>query len=94
MKFKEIKRYISAIDRVSICMYETLRYENYRFIRRVPDKYDEYYVYGIGLIESEFEIEEDSVTAEVEGNEIGKGYFLSKCIEIMLSEKPRKNVSL
>ena len=58
MKFKEIKKYISAIDRVSICMYETLRYENYRFIRRVPDKYDEYYVYGIGLIESEFEIEE------------------------------------
>lgn len=31
LRFKELKKYISVLDRVSICMRETLRYENYRF---------------------------------------------------------------
>ena len=57
LKFKKLKKYISVIDRVSICMRETLRYENYRFLRDVPEKYDELYVYGIGMIDSEFKIE-------------------------------------
>ncbi|MCI8997080.1 MAG: hypothetical protein HFI30_15635 [Lachnospiraceae bacterium] len=39
-------------------MHETLRYENYRFIGRVPEEYNEYLVFGIGMIESEFLIEE------------------------------------
>ena len=57
LKFKELKKYISVLDRVSICMRGTLRYENYRFLRDVPNKYDELYIYGIGMIDSEFDIE-------------------------------------
>ena len=35
-------------------MEETHRNENFIRLRDVPDTYDEYYVYGIGMIESEF----------------------------------------
>ncbi len=75
LKFKDIKKYISLIDRLSICNKETLQYHNYKCMKEVPDMYDELYVYGIGNIESDF-IED--------GNEIW-----ARCIEIMLSEKPR-----
>lgn len=89
LKFKELKKYISVIDRLSICMQETLQYENYRYLRMVPDKYDELYVYGIGMIDSEFPVEGEPNVSEVHGNEIGNGQFIGKCIEIMLSERPR-----
>lgn len=89
MRFNELRKYISVIDKVSICMRESLQYENFYYMEQVPEKYDEYYVYGIGLIESEFNIA-DAAPIEVNGNEVGKNKFLSKCIEIMLSEKPRE----
>lgn len=89
IKFKELRSLISVIDRVSICMRETLQYENFTYMEKVPDKYDEYYVYGIGRILSEFEIEGDPNKRDIEGNEINDKYFLGECIEIMLGEKPR-----
>jgi hypothetical protein len=55
LKFGKLRRYISKIDRISICMHETLQYENYHLIREVPELYDDYYVYGFGMIESEFD---------------------------------------
>ena len=88
LKFREAREYISRIDRVSICMLETLCYENYRYIDKVPEKYNDYYVYGIGMIESEFEIAE-ALEREVKGNKINDKYFLAQCIEIMLSEKSK-----
>lgn len=54
MKFKDVKKYCSRIDRVSICFYETLEYINYDRMNLVPDLYDEKYLYGFGIIESEF----------------------------------------
>ena len=87
-KFREAREYISRIDRVSICMLETLCYENYRYIDEVPEKYNDYYVYGIGMIESEFEIAE-ALEREVKGKKINDKYFLAQCIEIMLSEKSK-----
>ena len=89
MKFKELKPYISKIDRLSVCMKETMRHENYQCLRFVPDKYDEFFVYGIGMIDSEFPIEGEPNVFEVKGNEIGNGQYLGKCMEIMLSEQPR-----
>lgn len=53
LKVKDLRNYVSRIDRISICQKETLNYENYSCMEEVPDKYDEYYVYGIGMIESE-----------------------------------------
>lgn len=46
---------VSVTDRVSICNYETLCYENFESIGRVPCTYNEKYLYGLGVIESEFE---------------------------------------
>lgn len=89
LKFKELKKYVSTIDRLSICIKETMQYENYRYMRMVPDKYDDLYVYGIGMIDSEFPIEGEPDISAVKGNEIGNGQYLGKCMEIMLSEQPR-----
>lgn len=75
IRFGTIREYCSCIDRVSICMHETLQYENYPFIRDVPASYDELYLYGFGIIESEFP-DEDRIR-------------LKRCIEIMLSKEPR-----
>ena len=37
LKFKDIKKYISIIDRLSICNKETLQYQNYKCMVEVPD---------------------------------------------------------
>ena len=89
IQFKEFKKYVSIIDRVSICMKETLQYDNYRYMRDVPEKYDDYYLYGVGMIESEFNIDESTLESEWKGKDIGNGYYLAKCIEIVLCEVPR-----
>lgn len=89
IQFKEFKKYVSIIDRVSICMKETLQYDNYRYMRDVPEKYDDYYLSGVGLIESEFKIDESTLESELKGKDIGNGYYFAKCIEIVLCEVPR-----
>ena len=71
LKFKDIRPYISKIDPLSICMKETLQYENYSCIDCVDESYDEKEVFGIGLIESEV-------------LENGLGKMLKPCIEIVL----------
>lgn len=75
-KLEEIRKYISKSDRVSICMLETLNYSNYESIEEAPHSYDKFYVYGIGVIMSEFD----------------SGNLLEDCIEVMVSEKPRSEV--
>ena len=89
LKFKELRKYLSRIDRLSICFKETLEYHNYHHIREVPDTYDELYIYGIGRIKSEFDIEGELNIAETQGKEVGNGMFWGQCIEIVVSEKPR-----
>ena len=75
--FKDIRPYISVIDRISICNKKTLNYTNYRSITDVGDEYDEMYLYGIGNINSEFETENGTIAN-------------AHCIEIMLSDKEKK----
>lgn len=72
--FGEIRKYCSRIDRVSICMKETLMYENFDSITYVPEEYNNKYLYGFGVIESEFD---DT---------------FKQCMEIMLAEKPRRDL--
>lgn len=74
--FGEIRRFCSVIDRVSICMLETLTYENFETIEDVPHTYDSRYLFGFGGIESEFPV--------------GERLRLKLCMEFMLSERPRK----
>ena len=94
LRFGELREYISVIDRVSICRQETLQYENYCFIKDVPAKYDELYVYGIGRIQSEFAVDElYEKMLQAEGAvRMTNGEYMLECIEIMVSEKPRKEL--
>lgn len=80
LTFGDIRVYISRVDNISICMKETLTYQNYRWIEKVPHDFDSYYLYGIGMIESEIDKED------------GDGYTFEWCLEFMLSEKPRKDI--
>ena len=85
LKFKELRKYLSRIDRLSICMLETLEYKNYIWLKHVPEEYDDLYVYGIGMIESEF-YEEHGYKAEGDRENL----TLATCMEIMLSGKPKE----
>lgn len=92
MKFKEFRKYISRIDRLSICIKETLNYETFMFISEVPEKYDEMYLYGIGRTQAEFR------ASQVPDALIHRKYkpadddlVFADCIEIMLSSEPRED---
>ena len=74
--FGDIREYCSRTDRVSICRLETLSYENYDHMELVPHDRDSLYLYGFGMIESEF-------TGP-------QGRLFAPCVEFMLSEKPRE----
>ena len=80
LKFKGIKRRISAVDRISICMWETLEYKNYNRMSEVSDEYDDLYLYGIGIIESECNEPDASGDFKI---------AFRPQIEIMLSDTPR-----
>ena len=79
--FGDIRDYCSRIDKISICMKETLAYQNYSRIDEVPHDYDHLYLYGFGVIDSEFEAK----------NADGRT-LLERCLEFMLSEKPREDL--
>ncbi len=53
--FGTIRNFCSFADKISICIKETSAYENYNCIIDVPEKYNEYYLYGFGVIDMEFE---------------------------------------
>lgn len=95
LKFGNLRRYISVIDRISICMHETLQYENYRLIREVPELYDDYYVYGVGMIESEFSENDNYPDKNTHYKKdesmcaMQVPITLKMCIEIMLAQTPR-----
>lgn len=88
IKFKELKPFVTRLERLSICMEETHRYENFIRLRDVPNTYDEYYIYGIGMIESEFyQISKYEYSAHRGDGEL----VLLPCIEIVLSKTPRND---
>lgn len=74
-KFGDMREYCDRICKISICMNDTLAYENYEHISLVPHSYDEYYVFGLGVIHSEFT---DPVTNKM-------NYF--PCMEFMVSKE-------
>ena len=91
MKFKEIRKYISNIDRVSICDKDSLTYKNFQYISDVPESYDEMYLYGIGRIESEFPANKAIDAAVKQGvDPTSDEVIYVQCIEIMLSKEPRE----
>ncbi|MCR5123398.1 MAG: hypothetical protein K6B74_13380 [Ruminococcus sp.] len=93
MKFGEFRKYVSRIDRVSICMSETQQYRNFQFIREVPESYNDCYLFGVGRIQSEFPIcqaidEAVKMHYEISDRTMNEIIY-AECIEIMLSETER-----
>lgn len=91
--FGEIRQYISRIDRVSICIKDTRQYSNYNRIKYVPNSFDGLYLYGIGMIESEFnkeELNEEENDSFLQPDPISfkaNNWTFKNCIEIVLSER-------
>lgn len=94
IKFKDIREYISRLDRISVCILERGIYFNYQYIERVSASFDECYLYRIGMIESEFNEEQELSLGKTEGPDAPVRWGTSNdtiepCIELMLSKRPR-----
>lgn len=87
--FGTLRKYLSIIDRLSICMLETSQYKNFIYKTDIPDCYDNLYVYGIGMIESEF-YKDGKYIYTVTGDR--ENLTFASCIEIVLSKNPRTDV--
>ena len=87
LKFKELINYVSKVEKISVCFMDG-NYENYHLKTDIPEgKYDEFYVYGIGLADVEFSLD---VYSKQEHNTTSKNdRYLGCALEIMLSEEPR-----
>lgn len=84
--FGELRNLVSRVDRVSIMFDdEALSYKNYTFVEQVPREYDRMLVKGIGAIDSEFPIKDDSRPLEIGGNEIDEERFMGRALEFWLS---------
>lgn len=91
IKFKEIKKYLARNVRLSIC-FEDGYYHNYLMISDIPDnKYDDLYVFGVGMIDVEFSRDVFKKPQELEGIiSSTKDDDLRPAIEIVLHKKPRE----
>lgn len=87
IKFGELRKYISRVVRLSIC-FEDGHYDNYHLIADIPEgKYDDMYVYGIGMIDVEFPM--DVYAKPVKETLKNKDYFLGHALEIVLYDIDR-----
>lgn len=91
--FKELKQYISRVVRISVCFIDG-HYENYTLVSDIPDgKYDNLYIYGIGMIDVEFPRDvyakpqrENTKTVSLKDDFMGCG------LEIVVQEEPRDDI--
>lgn len=87
MKFKDLRKVLSRIDRISICDKKTLTYKNFLTINDVPKEYDSLTVLGVGLIDSEFyKVSEGVYSTKKENGELS----LVPCIEVYTTGKKKK----
>lgn len=90
----EIRPLLSSVARCSVCMRETLEYENFLFMSDVPEAYDEFLVCGIGLVETEFYEGEDRYDSWEKGVPMNDrtperpDLRFRPAIELMLSQQP------
>lgn len=91
IKFREIKKYISRVVRVSIC-FEDGHYDNYILPSDIPEgKYDDLYVFGIGMTDVEFPLDIYAQPKEFPQRISRKeGFFVGCGLEIVLHEEPRE----
>lgn len=91
IRFGEIKRYLARNVRLSIC-FEDGHYHDYLMVSDIPDnKYDNLYVYGVGMIDVEFSMDTYTKPEELNGVITAtEDDTLKPAIEVVLYEKPRK----
>lgn len=91
IRFGEIKGYLARNVRLSIC-FEDGHYHNYMMVSDIPgQKYDSFYVYGIGMIDVEFSMDVYAKPQELDGVVTSsRDDTLAPAIEIVLCEKPRE----
>ena len=57
IKFGELRKYISRVEKLSIC-FEDGHYDNYVLLSDIPEgKYDELYIFGVGMVDVEFPLD-------------------------------------
>ncbi len=80
LTFGDVRNYASRVDRISICMAKTQEYNNYSRMQDVPHTYDNLYLHGFGMIESEAK-GNDPATAD-------QGLLMIPHLEFYLSDEP------
>lgn len=89
IKFKEIKNYIARNVRMSIC-FEDGYYHNYLMKSDIPKgKYDNLYVYGVGMIDVEFSNDVYLASSQLEESVWTKDISIEPAIEIVVTKVPR-----
>ena len=88
IKFKELRKYISRVNRLSIC-FDDGYYEDYHLISDIPEgKYDDLYLYGIGMVDAEFPKDVYATPTESETFNC-KEFFIGHALEIVLHTEDR-----
>jgi len=91
IKFKEIRKFLARNTRLSIC-FEDGNYHNHLLISDIPTlKYDNLYIYGIGMTDVEFSKDIYSEPEEPNGEvKISMSNLtIQPALEIVLHDKPR-----
>ncbi len=89
--FKELKQYISRVVRISVCFTDG-HYDNYTLVSDIPEgKYDDFYIYGVGMIDVEFPLDVYTKPCNEMPERISlrDGYFIGCGLEIVVQEEPR-----
>ena len=90
IRFKEIRKYLARNARLSIC-FEDGHYHNYLMISEIPaEKYNDLYVYGVGMVDVEFSMDIYTPPKELDGVIFStKDDTIEPALEIVLHETPR-----
>lgn len=90
IKFGELRKYLSRVARLSICFSDG-NYDNYTMLSDIPDgKYDDYYVFGVGMVDVEFPLDVYSEPKEMPHRiSINDGFFMGSALEIVLKKEAR-----
>lgn len=90
IKYSELSKYISRVEKLSIC-FEDGHYDNYVLLSDIPEgKYDELYIYGVGMVDVEFPLDVYSNPKEMPQRiSLKDGFYLGCGLEIVVHEEPR-----
>ena len=89
IKFGELKKYLSRVVKLSIC-FEDGHYDNYLKVSDIPEgKYDDLFVFGIGMADVEFPLDVYSEPTEDWAMQLKDGFTLGCALEVVVHKEPR-----